>query len=94
MICGIVGIGNLAGVSLGLHPWSSGYTIRPLSRSLRVRVSAGVNLSSNFRSGKHVDVSEHGKFNHWFTRFRSVEPASRYKLVGVNRGEMGRSLVL
>ena len=40
----------------GLPPWSSGYNIHPLNRNSWVRVSAGVQFSSDFRSGKREDV--------------------------------------
>ena len=31
------------------------------------------------------------EFNHWLTSYKSVELASRLKLVGENRGEMTKS---
>ena len=40
-----------------MPPWTSGYNVRPLSRNLWVRDSAGVHFSSDFRSGKREDAS-------------------------------------
>ena len=67
--------------------------VHEVSRNLGVRVSAGVHFFSNFCSGKRGDVSTK-KFNNWLTRYRRAESASRQKLVGVNRGEMGRKTPL
>ena len=45
--------------------WSSGYKIRPVNRSLWVRVSAEVHYSFDFRSAKHEDVSRKSSTIGW-----------------------------